>query len=78
MFVPINKIEKINGHTLPDNWFEACITDAWSPAWAFCTPEQAEFNAAHTTCPKCKGWGTERKGENVGCSNCHGTGSVRV
>jgi hypothetical protein len=54
------------------------LMDAWS------TPEQRQYNAAHTTCPSCQGQGyhvykrsREVIREAVGCDTCLGTAAVR-
>lgn len=58
--------------TSPDSFLEL-----WS------TPEQREFNASHTRCSECDGWGYLKyrsRGqvvrENCGCPVCLGTGTV--
>lgn len=53
------------------------LRDEWS------TPEQQRFNAAHFTCPVCKGRGYavyRRNGvtvrDSIGCATCGGLGAV--
>ena len=66
---------------LRDNWYSSFAMGSdedsrhsFLESWT--TPAQADFNAVHRTCDRCKGRGATRKDAAVGCSVCGGTGSV--
>lgn len=40
------------------------------------TKAQKRYNQEHSTCGSCKGRGTLKRHDNVGCPACNGTGAV--
>jgi Zn ribbon nucleic-acid-binding protein len=80
MYKPINKLPMSEFYAA----FEIAADDDLLLQWS--TPEQREFNAAHTTCPTCEGrgyatyWDKNSRTlvrECIGCDTCLGTGSIK-
>lgn len=76
MYVPLGRPNK-------EGFYKSFATSPDYKGQFASTPEQQEFNATHSKCTECKGWGYRtlrtKLGpvrESSGCPNCLGLGVV--
>lgn len=76
--IPFNKITKLNGYTLKENWYGSVRIasplqerEQWHLSWGTADKDRGK------ECHRCKGRGAVRADERVGCHVCHGLGVVK-